>query len=128
MRNLKDQHPKEKIENFKKRSSQIQSQELDKNLNENKNLILLKDISFSYGDNQKDILKNINLNIEKGTIVGITGETGSGKSTLFHIMLGLLSPKTGKILDWDTGGTSTAPKHLQTNLQGPGLGCPQVSQ
>ena len=88
---------KEKIENFKKKSSQIQSQELDKNLNENKNLILLKDISFSYGDNQKDILKNINLNIEKGTIVGITGETGSGKSTLFHIMLGLLSPKTGKI-------------------------------
>ena len=88
---------KEKIENFKKKSSQIQSQELDNNLNENKNLILLKDISFSYGDNQKDILKNINLNIEKGTIVGITGETGSGKSTLFHIMLGLLSPKTGTI-------------------------------
>ena len=88
---------KEKIENFKKKSSQIQSQELDNNLNENKNLILLKDISFSFGDNQKDILKNINLNIEKGTIVGITGETGSGKSTLFHIMLGLLSPKTGKI-------------------------------
>ena len=88
---------KEKIENFKKKSFQIQSQELDNNLNENKNLILLKDISFSYGDNQKDILKNINLNIEKGTIVGITGETGSGKSTLFHIMLGLLSPKTGKI-------------------------------
>ena len=88
---------KEKIENFKKKSFQIQSQELDNNLNENKNLILLKDISFSYGDNQKDILKNINLKIEKGTIVGITGETGSGKSTLFHIMLGLLSPKTGKI-------------------------------
>ena len=88
---------KEKIENFKKKSSQFQSQELDNNLNENKNLILLKDISFSFGDNQKDILKNINLNIEKGTIVGITGETGSGKSTLFHIMLGLLSPKTGKI-------------------------------
>ena len=88
---------KEKIENFKKKSFQIQSQELDNNLNENKNLILLKDISFSYGDNQKDILKNINLNIEKGTIVGITGETGSGKSTLFHIMLGLLSPKTGTI-------------------------------
>ena len=88
---------KEKIENFKKKSSQIQSQELDNNLNENKNLILLKDISFSYGDNQKDILKNINLKIEKGTIVGITGETGSGKSTLFHIMLGLLSPKTGTI-------------------------------
>ena len=89
----------DKIENFKRKSSQIQKYTLDENLNTNinKNLISLKDISFSYGDNQKDILKNINLSIEKGTIVGITGETGAGKSTLFHIMLGLLTPKSGNI-------------------------------
>ena len=89
----------EKIENFKRKSSQIQKYTLDENLNTNinKNLFSLKDISFSYGDNQKDILKNINLSIEKGTIVGITGETGAGKSTLFHIMLGLLTPKSGNI-------------------------------
>ena len=37
------------------------------------------------------------MSIEKGTIVGITGETGAGKSTLFHIMLGLLTPKSGNI-------------------------------
>ena len=61
----------DKIENFKRKSSQIQKYTLDENLNTNinKNLISLKDISFSYGDNQKDILKNINLSIEKGTIV-----------------------------------------------------------
>ena len=89
----------DKIENFKRKSSQIQKYTLDENLNTNinKNLFSLKDISFSYGDNQKDILKNINLSIEKGTIVGITGETGAGKSTLFHIMLGLLTPKSGNI-------------------------------
>ena len=39
-------------------------------------------------------IKNINLNVEKGSIVGITGETGAGKSTLFHVMLGLLQPKS----------------------------------
>lgn len=88
-----------KIENFKKKISQAQKYEFDDdpNINTNKNLISLKNISFSYGDSEKDILKNINLSIEKGTIVGITGETGAGKSTLFHIMLGLLTPKSGNI-------------------------------
>jgi ATP-binding cassette, subfamily B, bacterial PglK len=104
---------KEKIVNFRNRSSQVENYELDKDLNINtnidKNLILLKDISFSYGDNQKDILKNINLNIEKGTIVGITGETGAGKSTLFHIILGLLTPKSGKIFYKD--------KNIHTNME-----------
>jgi ATP-binding cassette, subfamily B, bacterial PglK len=104
---------KEKIESFKKKSSQVQNRELDDDLNTNtninKNLILLKNISFSYGNNQKDILKNINLSVEKGTIVGITGETGAGKSTLFHIMLGLLPPRSGKIFYKD--------KNIYTNME-----------
>jgi ABC-type bacteriocin/lantibiotic exporter with double-glycine peptidase domain len=37
------------------------------------------------------------MNIEKGSIVGITGQTGAGKSTLFHLMLGLLTPQQGNI-------------------------------
>jgi ABC-type multidrug transport system fused ATPase/permease subunit len=84
---------------YKKKSPIILEDKLarDINIDVNKNLILLKDISFSYKDDQKDILKNINFSIEKGTIVGITGETGSGKSTLFHIMLGLLLPKNGMV-------------------------------
>lgn len=69
----------------------------DKNLNLDKNFILIKNISFSYNENKKAILKNINLEIEKGSKVGITGITGSGKSTLFHVMLGLLLPQSGNI-------------------------------
>jgi ATP-binding cassette, subfamily B, bacterial PglK len=87
----------EKMKNFKNNSPIIQKNKLTGEVNTSKNLILLNDISFSYEDEKKNILKNINLSIEKGTIVGITGETGSGKSTLFHIMLGLLSPKTGTV-------------------------------
>ncbi len=67
----------------------------------NHNLISLENISFSYSDKEKAILKNINLDIEKGTIVGLTGETGAGKSTLFHIMLGLLKPSKGNIFHLD---------------------------
>ena len=37
------------------------------------------------------------MSIKEGSIVGITGETGAGKSTLFHLMLGLLTPKQGHI-------------------------------
>ncbi len=88
-----------KIEKFKKDSLRELKYEKPKNKKAKNNIISLENISFSYNDSKKEILKNINLSIEKGTIVGITGETGSGKSTLFHIMLGLLKPKTGNVFN-----------------------------
>lgn len=42
-------------------------------------------------------LKNINLNIERGDIIGVTGKNGSGKSTLLKLMSGLLIPDEGTI-------------------------------
>jgi len=62
-----------------------------------KNKIELEDISFSYSGDEKIILKNINMNIKKNTKIGLVGATGSGKSTLVNIILGLLRPKDGKI-------------------------------
>lgn len=62
-----------------------------------KNFIFLNNITFSYPDSELLPIKNITMNIEKGSIVGITGQTGAGKSTLFHLMLGLLTPQQGNI-------------------------------
>jgi ABC-type multidrug transport system fused ATPase/permease subunit len=62
-----------------------------------KNFIFLNNISFSYPGSKLMPIKNITMNIEKGSIVGITGQTGAGKSTLFHLMLGLLTPQQGNI-------------------------------
>ena len=62
-----------------------------------KNFIFLNNITFSYPGSKLVPIKNITMNIEKGSIIGITGQTGAGKSTLFHLMLGLLTPQQGNI-------------------------------
>jgi ABC-type multidrug transport system fused ATPase/permease subunit len=63
--------------------------------------IQLTNLSFSYSaDNKQNtpwVLKNINLKIMKGTRIGFMGVTGSGKSTLLDIIMGLLSPTSGKL-------------------------------
>ena len=56
----------------------------------------IKNLSFSYTD--KKILNNIDLTISKGEFVGIIGESGTGKTTLINILLGLLFPTEGQIL------------------------------
>ena len=78
-----------------------------KNLKENKNFeakkaelrknILLKDVSFNYESRDKIAVNNVNIDIKKGSIVGIIGRSGSGKSTLVDIILGLLDPAKGNI-------------------------------
>ena len=62
-----------------------------------KNSIKFQNISFGYG-NKKSILSNINLVINKGEILGIKGVTGSGKTTLINILMGLLKPTKGDLL------------------------------
>lgn len=59
-------------------------------------VIELNDVSFSYNQN-KDVLKNINLKIKRGESIGIVGTSGSGKSTLFKLLLGLYSPTAGEV-------------------------------
>ena len=66
----------------------------NKNITLSKNIKLI-DVSFKYSIECKNVLNNININIEKGSCVGFIGETGSGKSTLVDIIMSLLSPSSG---------------------------------
>jgi len=55
----------------------------------------LKNVSFSYPDNKKTILENINLDISTGEFIAIVGKSGSGKTTLINILLGLIKVSRG---------------------------------
>jgi ABC-type bacteriocin/lantibiotic exporter with double-glycine peptidase domain len=59
----------------------------------NFNKLELKDVSFSYGNNL--ILKNVNLSISKGDMIGLLGPSGGGKTTLAELIIGLLKPSSG---------------------------------
>lgn len=59
-------------------------------------VIEFKNICKTFG--KKEILKNFNLNIYEGEIIGIIGKSGSGKSTLLNILMGVYIPNSGEIL------------------------------
>ena len=59
-------------------------------------LLVCENLSKNYGS--KPALKNINLEIQSGRIVGLLGPNGSGKTTLIKIANGLLTPTSGKLL------------------------------
>ena len=59
-------------------------------------LVKCIDVNKKFGD--KLILKNINLTIPKGKIIGLLGKNGTGKSTLIKLINDLLTLSSGKIL------------------------------
>ncbi|MFC4803088.1 ABC transporter ATP-binding protein [Neobacillus sp. GCM10023253] len=57
----------------------------------------LKDIRVSY-DNKADILKDLNLSIEKGELVSLLGPSGCGKTTTLRVIAGLIEPNDGEFV------------------------------
>ena len=82
----------------------LQKLKIVKNTSINKNPIVfkkkftLRDINFKYPDTNELKLEDINLEILRNTKIGIVGTTGSGKTTLVDLILGLLDPISGNVL------------------------------
>ena len=58
-------------------------------------VISLKNVVKSYGKNK--VLNGVNLEIEKGSIYGLIGKNGAGKTTIFKIILGLSAYQEGEL-------------------------------
>jgi ATP-binding cassette, subfamily B, bacterial PglK len=60
--------------------------------------VTVKDLAFHYAGNVNNVLRNVNVAVNRGEAVGFVGQSGSGKSTLIDIILGLLEPQSGSVL------------------------------
>ncbi len=60
--------------------------------------LALKNVSYSYPECDNRNVNNLNISVEFGKIVGIAGPTGSGKSTMVDLLMGLLKPDEGELL------------------------------
>ena len=61
-----------------------------------KTVAKLEKVSLSY--DKRQILDNINFELNSGEIVGLLGPNGAGKSTLFNLLIGLIKPDYGKVI------------------------------
>lgn len=75
-------------------------------------MIHIKNMNYSYNWEPPFILKNINLDIEKGSYVSILGENGSAKTTLIKLILKLLNPCSGNI-ETNTSRVGYVPQHVE---------------
>lgn len=62
-----------------------------------KNLINFENVSYERSTSPRFLLKDLTFSVRKGEFVALTGRSGSGKSTMIDLMLGLLEPTTGEI-------------------------------
>jgi ABC-type multidrug transport system fused ATPase/permease subunit len=75
-----------------------------------------KEVYFKYPNSEKNTLKNISFKIDINSRVGFVGSTGSGKSTIIDIMLGLLTPQKGEISIDEKNLSRKNYKNWQLNL------------
>ena len=60
--------------------------------------IRLENISYKYPNVEKEVISDVSFSIEKGKTVAFIGSSGSGKTTIVDIILGLLEPQKGRIM------------------------------
>jgi ABC-type bacteriocin/lantibiotic exporter with double-glycine peptidase domain len=75
------------------------------------NSLELKNVSFCYSSAQEPVVNEVNITIARNTSIGLVGATGSGKTTLVDIILGLLPPTSGQLF---VDGTEIGGENLVT--------------
>ena len=76
-------------------------------------MIKVEDLSFSYGRRKTKVLDGFSMSLNKGSVYGLLGKNGTGKSTLLYLTAGLLRPQTGKVYYKGVDVTLRKPTTLQ---------------
>ena len=76
-------------------------------------MIKVENLSFSYGRRKTKVLDGFSMSLNKGSVYGLLGKNGTGKSTLLYLMAGLLRPQTGKVYYKGVDVTLRKPTTLQ---------------
>ena len=58
----------------------------------------MNNVNFSYPNNKKLVLNNLNLEIPINSSIALVDSSGSGKSTILNLLMGLLKPTKGEVL------------------------------
>jgi ATP-binding cassette, subfamily B, bacterial PglK len=67
------------------------------NVNSIQSKVSFKNVSYAYPNASNPSLENINFEVSIGSVVGIIGQSGAGKTTLINILTGLLNPNSGTV-------------------------------
>lgn len=103
----------ERVLNLLAEEANIQPVENGENLSDIQQ-ITVKDLSFAYGS--ETILKDVNLSVKRGEILGIHGRSGSGKSTLLKLIMRFSDPQKGEIKINDTALADINTASLRDNI------------
>lgn len=76
------------------------------------NIIEIKNLNFGF-DHNKLILKNVNLQVPKGSIYGFLGANGAGKSTTMHLIMGLFNDEANSVKVFQENVSTIYPRALQ---------------
>ena len=94
---------------------EIREAENPKTLEDPKGRIELKNVSFGYEVN-RPVLKELNLEIKEGSMLGIVGRSGAGKTTLVNLISRMYDPQEGQILIDGTDIKDLSFKSLRRNV------------
>lgn len=78
--------------------------------------LIVDRVAFRYGQNEPWVLKGVNLRIEPGEFVAITGPSGGGKTTLTKILMGLFEPGSGAVRLGDRSVSSLKKSHYRRSV------------
>ena len=76
-------------------------------------MIDVNKVSFSYGRKKSKVLDGFSMQLAEGSVYGLLGKNGTGKSTLLYLMAGLLRPQAGQVLYKGAEVTKRCPNILQ---------------